>query len=100
MEYKKIEHLVYNQNLINPQDFYTRKDYKLKLDKMLIDNLQKCIDKKLPIEIDELDFVKVYKTYLKLIKNNYSINKNFILDLSNLSTKKLDYLGIIQEITE
>ena len=100
MEYKKIEHLVYNQNLINPQDFYTRKDYRLKLDKMLIDNLQKCIDKKLPIEIDELDFVKVYKTYLKLIKNNYSINKNFILDLSNLSTKKLDYLGIIQEITE
>lgn len=100
MEYKKIEHLIYNQNLINPQDYYSRKEYKLKLDKMLIDNLQKCIDKKLPIEIDEIEFVKVYKLYLKLLKNNYEIPNNFIINLSNIASKKLDYLGIIQEITE
>lgn len=100
MEYKKIERLVYNQNLINPQTFNTRKEYTLRLDKMLIDNLQKCIDKNVPIEMDEIDFSKIYKTYLKLLKNNYPINADFIIKLSNLSVKKLDYLGIIQEICE
>ena len=100
MEYKKIEHLVYNQNLINPQDFYSRKEYKLKLDKMLIDNLQKCIDRQVPVEIDELEFAKVYKIYLKLLKNKYIENDHFITNLSNITAKKLDYLGIIQEITE
>ena len=100
MEYKKIEHLVYNQNLINPQLFDSRKEYKLRLDKMLIDNLQKCIDKKIPVEMDEIDFSKIYKTYLRLIKNNFSIDKDFIIDLSHLSVKKLDYIGIIQEICE
>ena len=100
MEYKKIERLIYNQNLINPQDFYSRKEYKLKLDKMLIDNLQKCIDKQVPVEIDEIDFAKVYKVYLKLLKSKYDIPSNFIVNLSNIASNKLDYLGIIQEITE
>ncbi len=100
MEYKKIEHLVYNQNLVNPLLFNSRKEYKLRLDEMLIDNLQKCIDKKIPIEIDEIDFSKVYKIYIKLIKNNYPIRSDFISNLCNISAKKLDYLGIIQEICE
>lgn len=100
MEYKKIERLVYNQNLINPQDFYSRKDYQLKLDKMLIDNLAKCVEKQVPLEMDELDYVKFYKTWLKLIKNNDNIDRELIFKVANLSTKKLDYLGIIQEITE
>ena len=67
---------------------------------MLIDNLQKCIDKNVPVEMDEKDFSKIYKIYLKLIKNNYLISNDFIFKLANLSVKKLDYLGIIQEIFE
>lgn len=100
MEYRKIEHLVYNQNLINPSEFDTRKEYMLRLDKMLIDNLQKCIDKHIPIEMNEIEFSKIYKVYLKLIKNNYPLQKDFLINLANLSVKKLDYLGIIQEICE
>ena len=100
MEFKKIEHLIYNQNLINPNDFYSRKEYKLKLDSILINNLQKCIDNNISIDMDELDLSKIYKVYLRLIKNNYDINNNFIKDLSKLSKKKLDYMSVIQEITE
>ena len=100
MEYKKIENLIYHQNLIDRFLFKNSKEYNLRLDKMLIDNLQKCIDNKIPLDINELELSKVYKTYLKLLKNKYEIDNNFIINLCNLSTKKLDYLGIIQEITE
>ncbi len=100
MEYKKIENLVYKNNLIDPTTYKTRKEYNLKLDTMLIENLKKCIEKKVPMEIDENDLTKIYKIYLKLVKNNYDINKSFITDLANLSTKKLDYFTIIQNITE
>ena len=100
MEYKKIENLVYNQNLIDRFLFKSNKEYNLKLDKMLIDNLQKCIDNNIPLDIDEIELSKVYKIYLKLIKNKYDVDNKFIINLCNLSTKKLDYLGIIQEITE
>lgn len=99
MEYKKIEQLVYNQNLINPMD-YSRKEYNLKLDKMLMDNLEKCVNKQIPLEMDEIDYVKFYKTWLKLIKNEYPIKRELIYQVADLSVKKLDFLGIIQEITE
>ena len=101
MEYKKIHNLIYKQNLlIKPQNYCSKKEYNLTLDKMLINNLQKCIDKKIPKEIDEIEFANVYKIYLKLRKNNIPIDYSFIINLSNLATKKLDYLGIIHEITE
>ncbi len=100
MEYKKIENLVYKQNLIDIYLFKSKKEYNLKLDKMLIDNLQKCIDNNIPIDINEIELSKVYKIFLKLKKNNYDIDNKFIINLCNLSTKKLDYLGIIHEITE
>ena len=100
MEYKKIEHLIYNQNLVNREDFNTKKEYNLELDKMLIDNLQKCIEKKIPLEMDELDLSKIYKTYLKLIKNNYPLEKDFLSNVANLATNKIDYLSVIREITE
>ena len=100
MEYKKIEQLIYNNNLINRDNFKTRGDYNLEVDKLLINNLKKCISKKIPLDMDELDFVKIYRTYLKLIRKNYPIDNDFILKIANLSTKELDYLGIIQEITE
>ena len=100
MEYKKIENLVYKQNLIDAYLFKNNKEYNLKLDKMLIDNLQKCIDNNVPVDIDEIELSKVYKIFLKLKKNNYDIDNKFIINLCNLSTKKLDYLGIIHEITE
>ena len=45
MEYKKIENLVYNNNLIKREDYRTKKEYDMKLDTMLIDNLNKCIEK-------------------------------------------------------
>ena len=92
MEYKKIENLVYKNNLINREDYQTKKEYDLKLDTLLVENLKKCIDKKIPIEMDENDLTKVYKVYLKLIKNNYDINDNFINDLINISANKLDCL--------
>ena len=99
MEYRKIENLVYKQNLIDKYLFKNSKEYNLNLDKMLIDNLQKCIDNKIPLEINEIELSKVYKVYLKLINNGYNINYKFISNLYDLSTKKLDYLGIIHEIT-
>lgn len=100
MEYKKIERLVYNNNLIDKENFNSRAEYNLEIEKLLIENLKKCIEKNIELEINELDFAKVYKIYLKLLKKDYPISKDFIMDLANLSTNKLDYLGIIQEITE
>lgn len=100
MEYKKIEHLVYNNNLINRNNYRLKWQYDLAVDKLLIENLEKCIKKNLALEMDELDFVKIYKLYLKMLKYKVPIEKNFIFEIANLSTKKLDYLGIIQEITE
>ena len=100
MEYKKIEKLVYNNNLIKRENYKTRKEYDLKLDSLIIENLEKCIEKKIPIEIDENDLTKVYNIYLKLLKNNYNISNSFLSDLINLSQKKLDFFEIINNITE
>lgn len=100
MKYKKIEQLVYNNNLIDRSSFKLKWQYELEVDKLLIENLRKCIDKKVILEMDELDFVKIYKTYLKMLKYHVSIDKNFIFSIADLSSKRLDYLGIIQEITE
>ena len=100
MEYKKIENLVYKNNLIVRENYKTKKEYDLKLDSLLIENLQKCIDKKVPLEIDENDLTKIYKVYLRLIKNNYTINSSFLSDLISLSPKKLDFFVIISNITE
>ena len=100
MEYRKIEQLVYNNNLINRENFKSRFEYNTEVEKLLICNLKKCIDKKIPLDMDELDFVKIYKIYMKLLKKKYPIEKDFIFNIADLSTKKLDYLGIIQEITE
>lgn len=100
MEYKKIEQLVYNNNLINRKDFNSRYAYNLEMDKLIIENLIRCINNNIKLEIDEVEFAKIYKIYLKLLKRNYPIDINFILSIAKLSTKNLDYLGIIQEITE
>ena len=100
MEYKKIEQLVYNNNLINRKDFNSRYAYNLEMDKLIIENLIRCINNNIKLEIDEVEFAKIYKIYLKLLKRNYPIDINFILSITKLSTKNLDYLGIIQEITE
>ena len=100
MEYKKIEQLVYNNNLINREDFNSRYAYNLEMDKLIIENLIRCINNNVKLEMDEVEFAKIYKIYLKLLKRNYPIDLKFIFDVANLSTKKLDYLGIIQEITE
>lgn len=100
MEYKKIEKLVYNNNLIEKDNFKSKAEYNFELEKLLIENLKKCIEKKVNLEIDELEFVKVYKIYLRLLKKHYPIEFDFITNLANLSIKELDYLGIIQEITE
>ena len=100
MEYKKIENLVYKNNLINSCSYKNRKDYNLKLDTMLIENLKKCIDKKIPLEMDEEDLIKIYKIYLKLRKNKYNINNSFINDLIDISTNKLNFVKIIDSITE
>ena len=100
MEYKKIEKLVYNNNLIVRENYKTKKEYDLKLDSLLIENLEKCIEKKVPIEIDENDLTKIYKVYLRLLKNNYKINSSFLSDLINLSPNKLDFFEIISNITE
>ena len=88
MEYKKIENLIYKSNLISRNNYSTKKEYDLKLDSMLIENLQKCIDKNVHIDMDEKDVVKIYKVYIKLLKNNYDIDKNFIHNLLNISSKK------------
>lgn len=100
MEYRKIENLVYNNSLINIHNFKNKKEYNLKLDSLLIENLKKCIEKKIPIEMNENDLTKIYKIYLKLIKNNYPINNTFINDLLDVSTNKLDYFELIENITE
>lgn len=100
MEYKKIENLVYKNNLIDKNSYKSTKDYQLKLDTMLIENLKKCIDKKVPLEMDENDLTKIYKVYLKLVKNNYDIGNSFINDLLDISTNKLDFFEIIDNITE
>ena len=100
MEYKKIENLVYNNSLIKRENYKTKKEYDLKLDSMLIENLNKLIDKKVPIDMDEKDLTKLYKTYLRLIKNNYEIDSSFINNIVELSTKKLDFFDIIDNITE
>ena len=70
------------------------------MDKLIIENLIRCINNNVKLDMDEVEFAKIYKMYLKLLKKNYPIDLNFIFDVANLSTKKLDYLGIIQEITE
>ena len=100
MEYRKIENLVYNNSLINIHNFKNKKEYNLKLDSLLIENLKKCIEKRIPIEMNENDLTKIYKIYLKLIKNNYPINNTFINDLLDVSTNKLDYFELIENITE
>ena len=100
MEYKKIEKLVYNNNLIKRENYKTKKEYDLKLDSLIIENLETCIERKVPIEIDENDLTKIYKVYLRLIKNNYDISSSFLSDLINLSPKKIDYFEVISNITE
>ena len=100
MEYKKIEKLVYDNNLIKRENYKTKKEYDLKLDSMLIENLNRCIEKKVPIEMDENDLTKIYKVYLKLVKNDYSIDTDFIKKIIDLSPKKLDFFDIIANITE
>ena len=98
MEYKKIEKLVYNNGLIKRENFKTKKEYDLKLDTMLIENLNKCIEKKVTIDMDENDLAKIYGIYLRLLKNNYNIDKNFIKNLVDLSEKPLDFFDIISSI--
>ena len=100
MEYKKIEQLVYKNNLIDKENYKTRKEYNLKLDIMLINNLKKCIEKNIIIEMDEKDLVKIYKVYLKLLKNNYDIDYSFINNLITILPPKLNFYDIIQDITE
>ncbi len=100
MEYKKIEKLVYNNNLIKRENYKTKKEYDLKLDSMIIDNLNKCIEKKVPIQMDENDLTKIYKIYLKLVKNHYQIDNDFIKNIIDLSETKLDFFDIINSITE
>ncbi len=100
MEYKKIENLVYNNNLIKRENYLSKKEYSLKLDSLLIENLKKCIDNKIPLNINEKELIKVYKVYLKLLKNNYPINSSFFNNLLSISTNKLDFYEIIQNITE
>ena len=98
MEYKKIEKLVYNNGLIKRENFKTKKEYDLKLDTMLIENLNKCIEKKVSINMDENDLAKIYGIYLRILKNNYNIDKNFIKNLVDLSEKPLDFFDIISSI--
>ena len=52
MEYKKIEQLVYNNNLINRKDFNSRYAYNLEMDKLIIENLIRCINNNIKLEID------------------------------------------------
>ena len=64
MEYKKIENLVYKNNLIKRENYRTKKEYDLKLDTMLIESLNKCIEKNITIKMDENDLAKIYFVYL------------------------------------
>ena len=100
MEYKKIENLVYNNNLIKRENFKTKKEYDLKLDSMLIENLNRCIEKKVPLDMNEEDVTKIYKIYLKVNKTNHNVGIDFIKNLVELSSKKLDFFEIIENITE
>ena len=100
MEYKKIENLVYKNNLIKRENFKTKKEYDLKLDSMLIENLNRCIEKKVPLDMNEEDVTKIYKIYLKVNKNNHNIGIDFIKNLVELSSKKLDFFEIVNNITE
>ena len=100
MEYKKIESLVYNNSLIKREDFKTKKEYDIKLDTMLIENLNRCIEKNISLDMNENDVVKIYKTFLKLNKNNQNISIDFIKKIIDLSEKKLDFYEIINNITE
>ena len=99
MEYKKIENLVYKQNLIKENDYKYKKEYLNKLDEMLIENLQKCIDKKITLDINEKELCKVYKIYLKLKKEGYNIEDDFIFKIIALSENKINYLSIINNIS-
>lgn len=98
MEYKKIENLVYKNNLIKRENYRTKKEYDLKLDTMLIENLNRCIEKKVSINMNEDDLTKIYRVYLKLLKNDYNIDANFITNLVELSENKLDFFDIISNI--
>ncbi len=100
MEYKKIENLIYNNSLIKKDNYKTQRDYEIKLDSMLIDNLNRCIEKKIPLNMDEKDVINIYKTFLRLNKNNYDIDISFIKNIINLSEKKLDFYEIINGITK
>lgn len=100
MEYKKIESLVYNNSLIKRENFKTKKEYDIKLDTMLIENLNRCIEKNISLNMNENDVVKIYKTFLKLNKNNQNISIDFIKKIIDLSEKKLDFYEIINNITE
>ena len=99
MEYKKIENLIYKQNLIKETDFNSKKEYLNKLDEMLIDNLKKCIEKKITLDINEKDLCKLYKIYLKLKREGYNIEDDFIFKIIDLSKKKINYISIINNIT-
>ncbi len=100
MEYKKIENLVYKNSLIKRENFKTKKEYDLKLDSLLIENLNRCIEKKVPLDMTEEDVIKIYKIYLKVNKNNHNIGIDFIKNLIDLSEKKLDFFEIINNIIE
>lgn len=100
MEYKKIENLVYKNNLIKRENYKTKKEYDLKLDSMLIENLNRCIEKKIPLSMTEEDVTKIYKIYLKVNKTSHSVGIDFIKNLIDLSEKKLDFFEIVNNITE
>lgn len=100
MEYKKIENLVYKNSLIKRENYKTKKEYDLKLDSLLIENLNRCIEKKVMLDMSEKDVIKIYKTYLKVNKNNHNVSIDFIKNLVELSEKKLDFYEIINSITE
>ena len=100
MEYKKIENLVYKNSLIKRENYKTKKEYDLKLDSLLIENLNRCIEKKVPLDMNEEDVTKIYKIYLRVNKNNHSVGIDFIKNLVDLSEKKLDFYEIVNNITE
>ena len=95
MEYKKIENLVYKNSLIKRENYKTKKEYDLKLDSLLIENLNRCIEKKVMLDMSEKDVIKIYKTYLKVNKNNHNVSIDFIKNLVELSEKKLDFYETI-----
>ena len=99
MEYRKIENLIYKQNMIKEESFNSKKEYLNKLDEMLIENLKKCIDKNISLDISEKELCKVYKIYLKLKREGYNIEDDFIFKIINLSEKKINYLSIINNIS-